>query len=203
MSEFSFNGWGDVENKNLDTIMDMILTGRNANTAMPDDWLLPFFPNNMHSMLDFGCGIGRNSFSYAHALPEVEITGYDNKAMLSKCMLFYNLRYKNSYPQNLLFNSDWNTIKNKKFDCILAVLVFQHVSESDIKVYVDDFKKITNFVLIVSRRINDHTKQSTWTMLAEYGLIPVSFYTGSPLRQIEFEPNGDPLEHNIGIFNCH
>ena len=46
-------------------------------------------------------------------------------------------------------------IKNEKFDVIFALLVFQHIHEKDINLYLKDIAKMTKKLIVFGRRYND------------------------------------------------
>jgi adenine specific DNA methylase Mod len=64
-----------------------------------------------------------------------------------------------------MFGSEWEYIRQDKFDAIMAVLAFQHINEEEIVLYMEDFSRMTNRVLINGRRFNDDGKKNTWDIL--------------------------------------
>jgi hypothetical protein len=64
----SFNGWFYVDQYNLNKVVDLVLTNGTPETVQSDMWLIPFIgdKNKSISVLDFGCGVGRNIFDFSH-----------------------------------------------------------------------------------------------------------------------------------------
>jgi 2-polyprenyl-3-methyl-5-hydroxy-6-metoxy-1,4-benzoquinol methylase len=196
----TFNGWNDVGTYQIDSVMDYILTGRKAADAKFDSWLLPFIGplDQSQKILDFGCGIGRNTFGLANTSPNWNVTGYDNEYMIGRKEEYYQLHYTLPIPPNVVFSSNWEMIKIQKFDVIVCSLVLQHIYEDALAVYVQDFKTMTKKLLVVGRRYNDEHRHSTWDLLQEYGLVPTEFYSGH--QKIPFSAEGDPNDHHLAIY---
>jgi len=198
----TFNGWSNIGTSKLDTVMDYILTGRKAAEAKPDMWIVSQLgsPNDTRTILDFGCGVGRNTFGMASHSPTWTVTGYDNADMLSHCEEYYKLHYSPPIPPNVHFSSDWEVVKTQKFDNIVCCLVLQHIYEDALSQYIADFKNMTKNLMVAGRRINDDPNKgrSTWTILQENGLTPSVFLHGA--TRIPFQPEGEPEEHNVAIY---
>lgn len=197
----TFNGWQATESMSLDSIVNLIVTGKTAKEAKPDSWIFTTIGDSTESLrvLDFGCGVGRNTFAMANYAPMWQVHGYDNEQMLLRAREYYSLHYTGSYPSNIYFSDNWNLIKSYHFDTILCNLVLQHIMEQDIATYVKDFKPMADRLVVTGRRFNDDKDgRSTWTILAEQGLIPTEFYIGN--QKIPFQPEGDPHEHNWAIY---
>jgi 2-polyprenyl-3-methyl-5-hydroxy-6-metoxy-1,4-benzoquinol methylase len=195
-----FHAWDKIKDCDLDNTLDMILTGRDSRTAMPEAWLMPFIPLNTKRLLDFGCGVGRNTFYFAKTLPDTEVIGYDNDVMLGKCQEFYDLRYGGEYPPNLIFSSDWEGLKVKPFDVVMCCFVLQHVFESELIEYIRDFKSIARRLVVVGRRVNDDQKKTTWALLEKYGLVPTRFYN-SGVNEVPYDAEGISEAHHTAVYD--
>jgi 2-polyprenyl-3-methyl-5-hydroxy-6-metoxy-1,4-benzoquinol methylase len=199
----TFNVWSTVDELNIDDTMDLILTGKKANEAKPDTWLYDYIGNQSDTLkvLDFGCGVGRNTFGMGMHSPTWEVMGYDNDSMLSKRAEFHKIHYKNKQGNsNVEFMSDWDACKDIKFDAIFCCIVLQHIHEDALIQYISDFKNMTSKVIVFGRRFNDDVKnRSIWQILEENGLLPDSFYVDG--RKISFATEGDPHQHNLAIYN--
>lgn len=199
----TFHGWSQIGTYKLDTVMDFILTGRKASEAKFDFWLTAAVGGmKSHPMrvLDFGCGIGRNTFGFAKYAPAWTVVGYDNENMISRREEYYKLHYDLPMPSNAIFSSDWDEVKTQKFDIVFCCLVLQHIYEDALVQYISDFKKMTGRLFVTGRRSNDDPEKhrSTWTILQENGLTPDAFLKG--LEHVPFNPEGDPEEHNTAIY---
>jgi SAM-dependent methyltransferase len=193
--------WGIVDMLDINTVTNLILTGCKPNEAYPDDWFFKFFgdANQPQTILDFGCGLGRNTLKLAKEYPNWTIVGYDSESMLEKVQEFANINYDGEIPPNVQFISDWEQLKCRKFDKIAAIIVLQHIFESDLVEYIKDFKQMTHFLFVAGRRYNDDKgKRSTWTILEEQGLIPYKFYCED--KKVLYVAEGDPNEHNIAYY---
>jgi hypothetical protein len=91
-------------------------------------------------------------------------------------------------------------LKIQKFDTIFCCIVLQHIYEDVLKKYIYDFKRMTSNLVVAGRRFNDDVKRrSTWTILEENGLIPISFLHGDKI--IDYIPEGNPEDHNTAIYS--
>jgi 2-polyprenyl-3-methyl-5-hydroxy-6-metoxy-1,4-benzoquinol methylase len=197
----TFNVWSSVGENDIDTVMNYILTGRKAIEAKADEWLINLIgpvDENIR-VLDFGCGVGRNTFGFATKCPSWFMVGYDNEGMLSKRDEFFHLQYDSPVPSNVNFTSDWESIKNQRFDVILCCIVLQHINEDALSVYLKDFKSMTRKLVVSGRRVNDDPKRrSTWTILDENGWTPSEFlYYGVPTK---YMPEGEQEQHHTAIY---
>ena len=198
----TFHGWSDMGEYKLDTVVDYILTGRTAVEAKPDEWLIQNIgPQDQPlKLLDFGCGVGRNTFGAAIHRPQWWVVGYDNEGMLSKKNEFFSVHYNPPLPCNVVFSSDWEKIKLQQFDVIFCTLVLQHIYEDALVVYLKDFKNMAKKLIVSGRRINDDPKsRSTWTILQENRWIPTVFLQHE--TPILFAPEGAAEEHNAAIYD--
>jgi ribosomal protein L11 methylase PrmA len=198
----TFNNWEKIAKMDIDSVTNYILTGHKASTAKPDIWILNIIGKEDKPMtiLDFGCGIGRNTLGLAKINQKWNIVGYDSENIISRVPEFVDINYNGIMPSNVQFVSDWNQLKTTKFDKIIAVIVLQHIMEKVLIEYIRDFKNMTNFLCVSGRRFNDDVKKrSTWTIIEEQGLIPSKFYKGH--IPIIYSPLGDPNEHNIACYH--
>lgn len=197
----TFNGWSRVNTMDLDTTTHLIVTGRKAIEAKPDNWLFKHIgdPYDRINVLDFGCGMGRNTFGMGKYASYWTIVGYDNDSMLDKAVEFCDLQYGGKIPKSVWFQSDWNRLRHHRFDVIFCCLVLQHIYEDALAKYIADFKLMTPKLIVSGRRFNDDVKRrSTWTILEENGLIPDSFFEEG--HEIPYAGEGDPNGHNLAIY---
>lgn len=197
----TFREWENVQKYDLDTVSNLIMTGKTAKEAMPDTWLIKYIGDSSYRLkiLDFGCGIGRNTFQIGLSNPHWSVIGYDNENMISKTNDYYSLHYSGLLPENVTFITNWDELKIQKFDTIFCCIVLQHIYEDTLKSYIHDFKQMTSNLIVAGRRFNDDVKRrSTWTILEENGLFPVTFLYGD--KVIDYNPEGNPEDHNTAIY---
>lgn len=196
----NFSGWENIATLDIDSVADYILTGQRIEEFSPDNWLFPFIGNKTENLtiLDFGCGVGRNTFGMELYSSNWIPTGYDNAAMIGRTEEYKKLKYSDFLFTKVKFQHMWDILKEQTFDCIFCSLVLQHIPEKDLKIYIEDFKKMTKKLIVCGRRFNDDKQRSTWSIIEECGLVPTKFYLG--LKETIYSSAGDPDEHNIGIY---
>jgi SAM-dependent methyltransferase len=198
---FSHNGWDIIANGDIDEVADYILTGRTISDFSPDLSFIPMFGDvtKQLTILDFGCGIGRNTFGIALYARNWNIWGYDHENMIKRTSEYRDLKYPNKLIGNAHFCSDWNAVRKMKFDAIFCSLVLQHILEKDLLSYIEDFKNITHRLIVSGRCFNDgENHPSTWSIIEKSGLFPLEFYSG--LTKIPYNMECDPNEHNTAVY---
>ena len=199
----TFNSWNDVKKLSLDDVVDLVLTNGTAETINSDMWLTPLIGDEFKSLsiLDFGCGVGRNIFDFSRNFPNWKFYGYDNPHMLDKANEYSKLKFnKTIYDySNIELIRNWEQLKKIKFDCIYATLVFQHIHENDLNLYLQDIKRMTNKLIVSGRRFNDDMVdgkyKNTWQILENNGYHP------SNINDIKYSIEGDPEEHTLCIYD--
>lgn len=199
----TFNGWSEISNLNLNKVVDLVLTNGTSETIKSDMWLTPLMGdrNKTISVLDFGCGVGRNIFDFSQNFSNWKFCGYDNPSMLDKANEYSKIRFGKTayeYP-NLELISDWDKIKSRTFDCIYATIVFQHIHEKDLNVYLQDIKHMTYRLIVSGRRFNDDMidgkYKNTWQILENNGYYPLN------VEDSKYSIDGDPEEHITCIYD--
>jgi SAM-dependent methyltransferase len=199
----SFNGWLHIDQFNLNKVIDLVLTNGTPETINSDMWLTPMIGDKSESLsvLDFGCGVGRNIFDFSHNIPNWKFYGYDNPHMMNKANEYSKIRFNKQicdYP-NLELISDWDILKTIKFDCIYATIVLQHIHEKDLNVYLQYIKQMTHRLVVSGRRFNDDIidgkYKNTWQILENNGFYP------SNAKEINYKIDGDPEEHITCIYD--
>lgn len=177
----TFHAWSNLGDKTIREVIPIIITGYSLETILYDQCFIDeigSFDKEL-KILDFGCGIGRNIFGFSE-YTNWHIVGYDNDVMLEKSKEYCKIKFNKNVEDfpNVSFSSDWNVVKQMKFDCVYAILVFQHVFEKDLCKYLQDIKNMTNMMFVSGRRYNDEIDKSTgnhkntWKILENNGFHP-------------------------------
>jgi len=199
----TFNGWSHIEQFNLNKVIDLVLTNGTSETINSDMWLTSMIGDKSESLsvLDFGCGVGRNIFDFSQNFQNWKFYGYDNLHMMNKANEYSKIRFSKQicdYP-NLELISDWDILTTIKFDCIYATIVFQHIHENDLNLYLQDIKQMTHRLIVSGRRFNDDIidgkYKNTWQILENNGFYP------SNAKEINYKIDGDPEEHITCIYD--
>lgn len=129
-----------------DQLREQILTGFKAGKPFtPYVPTLPM-PSPLRSVLDFGCGLGRN-FPYLTSTG-ASVTGFDLPPMIDRC------RALAPTPVDRL-TGDWAEVRAGSFDLIFASLVLQHIETDACRSYLRDFAAMTSHVYLLTRTQTD------------------------------------------------
>jgi 2-polyprenyl-3-methyl-5-hydroxy-6-metoxy-1,4-benzoquinol methylase len=199
----TFNGWKKIDKEPLQKVIDLVITNGTVESVNPDTHLYHLFGDEQEPLkiLDFGCGICRNTCYMSMTYPHWNVYGYDNDNMLKHAHTFCNQKYSISlYKQsNLTLTSNWEQLKTQKFDVIFASLVFQHIYEDNLSVYLQDMRKMTKKLIVSGRRFNDEMidgkYKNTWEIFENNGYYP------SNANEISYKKYGDLEEHSLCIYN--
>jgi cyclopropane fatty-acyl-phospholipid synthase-like methyltransferase len=198
--DFTFGHW--EEDGLLETLFYKILGNVTIDKFTPDVNFLSL-KNYPQTILDFGCGIGRNCLFLCQDNPTWNIVGYDNEMMLEKIKDYSLKKYDRNINTftNLTLHHDWNEIKKIKFDWIVCLYVLQHIKESDLDIYLEDFKKIGCKLLVRGREWldeleEDRTHKNVEKIMERHNLIVKI----NLLREIPII-HGIPQPHYVNIHN--
>ena len=111
------------------------------------------------SILDFGCGVGRNTNYLKDKYQKV--IGYDLPSMLK----FYPNNFKSP---NITLTSDWEQVKSQRVDEILCSIVLQHIPHKELIKYLIDLSSMSDRIIIFSRTWQDYTHNNTLSILKQY-----------------------------------
>ena len=155
----------------LDEVKEKILTGYLEDPRVWDasgcDHLRDFEQLDFGSVLDFGCGLGRNFPSLKEVFDHVD--GYDLPPMIE--------RLESDEPSLAssvrLISSDWAAIKERRYDLVVATLVFQHVFERELITYLSDIAAMSPYLWVETRNWNDDRRKSNLEIIRDTGLHEV------------------------------
>jgi len=191
----TFGAWASqIPTTSLSQTIDYVITGGTIDSIKPTEELSEIIDfTNPVKVLDFGCGVGRNCIPLALKYSKSEICAYDNPKMIDQMKKLCAAKYNVSLEEinNIQVYTDWNQIKNQTFDYIYATLVFQHIPENALEIYLQDIKKITKNLIVCGRRFNDDSYKNTWTIIENNGLYPINQ---------NYKKDGDNNEHQTAIY---
>jgi 2-polyprenyl-3-methyl-5-hydroxy-6-metoxy-1,4-benzoquinol methylase len=119
------------------------------------------------SALEFGAGVGRNLDSILQTFNHV--TAYDIPNVVDLVDNFDGLFDKS----RVAYTSDWDSLKTKKFDAILALSVLDHIEEESLVPYLEDIVNMSNRFVVHGRRLMDDGNKDILTILERYFIIDI------------------------------
>ncbi len=157
-----------------DDLRESILSG--YKTGKPFTPYVPTlqFPSQLSSVLDFGCGIGRN-FPFLKSIAS-NVVGFDLPPMIERC------RALATTPVAEL-TARWEEIIVRRFNLIFAALVLQHLEPETCGAYLRDFARVSPILYLLTRA-GDDFGSSVLRTVAETGL----FHSGECV-EVEHDPN--------------
>lgn len=148
-------------------------------------------PNEALKVLVFGCGFGRDLQGMLDV--KWEVTGYDNAEMLKRVPEYF--ASKGAKPVKAELVSDWEYLRERKFDAVLATFVFQHVPPPALEAYLADLQKMTPKLVVLGRGWHDtDNRHSIWPRVEKYF---------KPVKPIEFETLDDNILVVFESLNYH
>jgi cyclopropane fatty-acyl-phospholipid synthase-like methyltransferase len=129
-----------------DDLREHILTGYKGGKPFTPYVPTIALPLPVDWVLDFGCGVGR-SFPFLKTIAR-HVAGYDLPPMIERC------RALATEPVDLLLD-DWNEVRRRRFDLIVAALVLQHVEPSTSRSCLLDFARMAPATYLLTRTDDD------------------------------------------------
>ena len=161
-----------------DELRERIFTG--FKTGKPFTPYVPTIPlpTPVQSVLDFGCGVGRN-FPYLRTIAR-QLVGFDVEPMIARC------RELATETVDLL-TSDWDDLSRRQFDLVFSSLVLQHVDTDACRAYLADFAKMAPAIYILTRLQSDFGA-NVLGLVADSGLFAVT-----ECAEVEHDPISNEL----------
>ncbi len=170
--------WELIARENdADELRERIFTG--YKTGKPFTPYVPTIPlpAPVDSVLDFGCGVGRN-FPYLKSISQ-QVVGFDLAPMIERCRVLAT--------ETVDLTSDWEDVSRRRFDLIFAALVLQHIETDLCRAYLADFARVAPAVYLLTRLQSDFGV-NVLGLVAESGLFEVT-----DCAEVEH----DPVQHRL------
>ena len=171
--------WESIaEASDADELRERIFTGYKSGKPFTPYVPTIALPTPVNSVLDFGCGVGRN-FPYLKSIAK-EVVGFDVAPMIARC------RELATETVDAL-TSDWEDVSHRRFDLVFASLVLQHVDTDACRAYLTDFAAMAPATYILTRLQSDFG-ENVFGLVGESGLFEV-------MECAEVEH--DPVQHRL------
>jgi SAM-dependent methyltransferase len=172
--------WSHIAAGDADELRERILTGyKSGKPFTPYVPTIPL-PAPLESVLDFGCGLGRN-FPYLKTIAS-RVEGYDLPPMIERCSTL------GTEPVSRL-SGDWIDVRTRRYGLVFASLVLQHIDTDECRNYLADFARMAPHVYLLSRTRTDFGAVML-DLVAESGL-----YTTGTCRIVDH----DPATHQLRV----
>ena len=132
-----------------DDVRECILAGYKSGKPFTPYVPTLSLPASIDSVLDFGCGLGRN-FPYLTTIART-VVGFDLPPMIERCREVS----AGSAHRRVTLTSDWGDVCARRFDLVFATLVLQHVEPAPCRKYLEDFARLSPAVYVLTRVRSD------------------------------------------------
>jgi len=171
--------WESIaEASDADELRERIFTGFKAGKPFTPYVPTIELPARVGSVLDFGCGVGRN-FPYLKSIAQ-EVVGFDLEPMIARCRVLATETVD-------ALTSDWKDVSRRRFDLVFASLVLQHIETDACRAYLADFARIAPATYILTRLQSDFG-ENVLRLVAHSGLFEVT-----DCAEVEH----DPVQHRL------
>ena len=170
--------WSDIAAGDADELRERILTGYKAGKPFTPYFPTLTLPTPLESVLDFGCGLGRN-FPYLKTVAS-RVEGFDLPPMIERC------RALATEPVSDL-TSEWADARTRRYALVFASLVLQHIDTDECRRYLADFARMAPHVYLLTRTKTDFGAVML-DLVAESGLS-----AAGPCRIVDHDPETHQL----------
>ncbi|HEV3484798.1 MAG TPA: class I SAM-dependent methyltransferase [Vicinamibacterales bacterium] len=165
--------WMSVARSSDEDLKERILTGFKSGKPFTPYVPTIDLPAPLESVLDFGCGVGRN-FPYLKTIAR-RVEGFDLPPMIDRC------RALATEPVDRLA-SDWTDVRTRRYGLIFSSLVLQHIETDACREYVVDFAGMAPAVYLLTRARTDFGAH-VMDLVADCGL-----YDAGPCVVVDHDP---------------
>jgi predicted TPR repeat methyltransferase len=138
--------WNEIAAADADELRERILTGYKSGKPFTPYVPTISLPASIESVLDFGCGLGRN-FPYLKTIA-TRVEGFDLPLMIERCRAL-------GAEQGSRLSSDWMDVGTRRYDLVFASLVLQHIETDECRRYLADFAGLAPCVYLLTRTRTD------------------------------------------------
>lgn len=149
-----------AQSADADDLRERILTGFKSGKPFTPYVATIEWPTRTETVLDFGCGVGRN-FPYLRSVAN-RVVGFDLPPMIARCR-----ELAPDAADELV--DDWSLVRTRRFGVIYASLVLQHVETDACRTYLRDFARMAPAVYLLSRSDTDFA-ENMFELVAATGL---------------------------------
>lgn len=135
-----------AESGSGDEVREWILTGTTSGKPFTPYVPTLRLPEGLSSVLDFGCGLGRN-FPYLIRIAD-RVTGFDLPPMIARCRAL-------PAAAGVTLSDDWEAISREPFDLVFASLVLQHLDTATIERRLGEFSRMAPLTYLLTRADSD------------------------------------------------
>ena len=172
--------WTGIAAGDADDLRERILTGYKAGKPFTPYAPTITLPAPIDSVLDFGCGLGRN-FPYLKTIAG-RVEGYDLPPMVDRCRVLAAEKVDD-------LSGDWENVRERRYALVFASLVLQHIATEECRDYLSDFARMAPHVYLLTRTRTDFDA-IVLDLIHESGL-----YRPGPCRIVDH----DPVTHQLRI----
>lgn len=170
--------WLEIAQGDADELRERILTGyKSGKPFTPYVPTIPL-PAPLESVLDFGCGLGRN-FPYLKTMA-ARVEGFDLPPMIERCRAL-------ATEQVSRLSSDWPDVRARRYGLVFASLVLQHIETEACRKFLADFAAMAPSFYLLTRTRTDFDAVML-ELVADAGV-----YEGTTCRIVDHDPQTHQL----------
>jgi SAM-dependent methyltransferase len=165
--EFENPAWEAIAQLDLDDIKEHNVTGYKTGAGYDPLNFDLLRQATLGSILDFGCGIGRNFSTLTRRCKR--LVGYDLPAMMKACRKYCNR------TGDITLTDKWEYIESNRFDVVVAAFVFQHIPYGEAcQELLKRLSKRCTRLYIASRNWADDDRRSVFQDILDSGVWELS-----------------------------
>ena len=141
-----------------------------------------FPPEDRGTVLDFACGVGRNTFYLAKICKQVY--GFDFPNMINM------LQGRSAWKEysNIEVFSEWKDLDSLSYDTVYCCIALQHLCTKDMLFYLEQFAKKAKSLYVHGRDFNDHDRDKVCDIVSKFWKIGTIFGPQTTLEELRALP---------------